>query len=74
VGKAGEGKREEEEAGRGAEIREVETSVRPKPGSDKRVTTTFAGLFAPISAPDQTGVFSITEAPFLGGAPRVASA
>jgi hypothetical protein len=73
------GKAEKEERGggggkRGGGIREVEASVRPKPNSDKRVTTTFAGLFARISVSDQTGVFSITEVPFFGGVSRVGSA
>jgi hypothetical protein len=65
----GEEEGEEEEAG----IAEVETSVRPIRNSDKRVTTTSAGLFTRISASDQSGVFSITEVPFFGGVSRVAS-
>jgi hypothetical protein len=72
----GSGRKEEEEEGEeegagsgeeeGAEIAEVETSVRPKLQSDKRMTTPSAGLFACISAPDQASVFSITEALFFG--------
>jgi len=69
--KRGEGERW---GGGEAGIAEVETSVRPKRNSDKRVTTTFAGLFARVSASDQAGVFSITEAPFFRGLPRVVSA
>jgi hypothetical protein len=69
-GRKGEEEGEEEEAG----IAEVETSVRPIRNSDKRVTTTLAGLFARMSASDQSGVFSITEVPFFGGVSRVASA